>query len=58
MFLHCYPNSIANNDNIVLFQGIESFWSTLTPEICNKYIDRVLKDARIIIERNGYPAGH
>jgi hypothetical protein len=43
---------------MMFFQGIEAFWSTLTPEKCNKYIDRVIKDARIIIERNGYPAGH
>ena len=39
-------------------QGIKEFWNTVTPEMCNKYIDSVLKDARVIIEKKGYPAGH
>lgn len=41
-----------------LTQGIREFWSTVTPEMCRRYINRILKDAELIVANDGGPAGH
>lgn len=41
-----------------LTQGIRDYWATLTPDTCGRYIDRIQKDAELIIANNGGPAGH
>ena len=41
-----------------LTQGIRDFWSTVTPDMCARYINRILKDAELIVANDGGPAGH
>ena len=41
-----------------LTQGIREFWSTVTPEMCSRYISHILKDAEVIVANDGGPAGH
>ena len=41
-----------------LTQGIREFWSTVTPDMCSRYINRILKDAELIVANDGGPAGH
>jgi len=41
-----------------LTQGIRDFWSTVTPDMCTRYINHVLKDAELIVANDGGPAGH
>ena len=38
--------------------GIESFWLTLTPEVCSKYISHLKKVIPKIIEVQGAPSGY
>lgn len=38
--------------------GIKAFWSTLTPEICSKYIGHLKKVIPKVIEVNGGPSGY
>ena len=40
-----------------LNQGIKEFWKTLTPQVCTKYIDHLLKVVPKVIEVNGAPSG-
>lgn len=41
-----------------LVRGIREFWSTVTPEMCARYIGRIPKDAEAIVANGGGPAGH
>ena len=41
-----------------LIQEIREFWSTVTPGMCTRYIDCILKDAELIVANDGGPAGH
>jgi transposase len=41
-----------------LVRGIRNFWATVTPEMCARYINHILKDAELIIANLGGPAGH
>jgi len=46
----------TNKDELT--QGIREFWSTVTPAMCTRYIDHILKDAELIVANDGGPAGH
>ena len=41
-----------------LIEGIKSFWKTLTPEVCRKYIGHIYKMIPKVIEENGGPSGY
>lgn len=41
-----------------LKDGIKQFWKTLTPQVCTKYIDHLLKVVPKVIEVNGAPSGY
>ena len=41
-----------------LKQGIQEFWITLTPEVCQKYIKHLDKVILKIVEINGEPSGY
>ena len=41
-----------------LKDGIESFWVTLTPEVCKRYINHLNKVIPKIVEVNGDPSGY
>ena len=42
-----------------LKDGIESFWTTLTPEVCQRYyINHLKKVIPKIVEVNGDPSGY
>ena len=41
-----------------LIEGIKSFWKTLTPEVCRKYIGHIYKVIPKVIEENGGPSGY
>ena len=41
-----------------LKQGIMAFWSTLTPQVCEKYISHLHKVIPKVVEMNGNPSGY
>jgi len=41
-----------------LKRGIESFWSTLTPAVCRKYIGHLQKVIPKVVEVGGEPTGY
>jgi len=41
-----------------LKSGIKKFWKTLTPSVCQKYIDHINKVIPIVIEKRGEASGH
>jgi len=41
-----------------LKDGIENFWLTLTPEVCQRYINHLKKVIPKIVEVNGDPSGY
>ena len=41
-----------------LKDGIKQFWRTLTPQVCSKYIDHLLKVVPKVIEVEGKPSGY
>ena len=52
-------NSYKPSNLAELKQGVEQFWSTLTPEVCQKYISHVSnKVIPKVIEVRGEPSGY
>ena len=47
------PKNLAD-----LKAGIKSFWASLTPETCKKYISHLKKVIPKVIEVNGGPSGY
>ena len=41
-----------------LKEGIRTYWSKLTPEVCARYIDHLQKVIPIVVEEEGRPSGH
>ena len=41
-----------------LFQGIKTFWGTVTPEKCSKYINHLRKVIPRVLEVNGEATGY
>ena len=41
-----------------LIDGIEKFWTSLTPDVCKKYIGHLQKVMPKVIEVNGNPSGY
>ena len=41
-----------------LKEGIQQFWITLTPEVCQQYIGHIQQNVPKIIEVNGEPSGY
>lgn len=41
-----------------LKEGIQRFWSSLTPEVCRRYIDHMKKVVPKVIELQGQPSGY
>jgi len=50
---HYKPNTLDE-----LKAGIEKFWLTLTPQVCQKYIGHLKKVILKIIEVDGAPSGY
>ena len=48
----------ANRNLSGLKSGIKTFWKTLTPKVCRKYINHIKKVIPIIIQRQGEASGH
>jgi len=40
-----------------LVQGIRDFWATVTPSMCTRYIDHILKESELFVANDGGPAG-
>ena len=40
-----------------LLEGIKSFWSTVTPTKCERYIDHLVKVLPVVVERDGRASG-
>ena len=55
---HHIRRRVKPSTKLELTEGIRQFWATVTPEMCSRYIDRILKDAEIIVRNEGGPAGH
>jgi len=53
-----YSPASQTNKKEELTQGIRDFWSTVTPDMCTRYINRIAKDAELIVANDGGPAGH
>ena len=49
---------VKPNNKEELTQGIRDYWENLDAATCTKYIGRIIKDAKLIVEREGGPAGH
>ena len=45
----------TNRDELV--NGIEQFWNSVTPEMCNRYIDHLYKVIPKVIEKEGRATG-
>ena len=41
-----------------LVEGIKQFWSTLTPEACQKYINHMFKVVPMVVQRQGMASGY
>ena len=41
-----------------LKEGIRKYWSTLTPEVCTRYIDHLQKVMPVVVQVEGAPSGH
>ena len=41
-----------------LKEGIRKYWSTLTPEVCMRYIDHLQKVMPVVVQVEGAPSGH
>ena len=41
-----------------LVTGIKDFWKTVTPHMCNKYIDHLFKVVPAVISRRGAASGY
>ena len=41
-----------------LKQGILEYWSTVTPDMCNRYIDHLYKVVPAVIKASGHASGY
>ena len=55
---HYIRGKVKPKNKEELTQGIRDYWANLEAATCAKYIGRILKDAKLIVEREGGPAGH
>ena len=49
---------IDNRNFNGLKAGIKTFWKTLTPKVCSKYINHIKKVMPIVIQKKGDASGH
>ena len=51
-------NKVKPTNQETLIAGIRSFWKTLTPEVCRRYIFHLKRVVPKVIEENGGPSGY
>ena len=55
MKLYCTKQKPKSKDDLT--RAVNDFWSTVTPEKCNKYIDHIYKVMPVVVEKQGDVSG-